>query len=399
MLTMSHWDGDISSASLSLAKEFSKTNRVFYIDNPFTVKDVVASYRKPSMKRRMKALFLRRNIYTSVYPGNANLVAVTPKLVLPINWLPVGPGYNAASRINDQVIIDIIRKIKKDYHIDAYILFNSFNPFYSHKLPKDITPALRVYQSRDDISQCTYIDKHGVRLEQQLIRQSDIAIATSRGLVKKLSRLSGKEIGHLPNAADISNFSRVFDDLPKPAELKNAAGKKIIGYIGNVCQKRIDYDLLTRIIDENPDKIVLFVGPVTSKLFYEYGLDRRPNVIMTGPKLLSELPAYLKYINCTIIPFHCNELTKSIYPLKINEYLAGGKPVVSTNFSEDILGFRDVIYLADSHDAFLKLINRALENELVDQDKRIRFAAANSWKSRVDQFWEMAGNTGIAAKV
>ncbi len=85
-----------------------------------------------------------------------------------------------------------------------------------------------------------------------------------------------------------------------------------------------------------------------------------------------------------------NTLTKSIYPLKINEYLAAGKPVVSTNFSEDVCAFSDVAYIADSHEEFVKAIGTAIVEDN-DQKKQERTATAfsNSWQKRVEEFWKL----------
>src|SRR5690606_26999899 len=126
-----------------------------------------------------------------------------------------------------------------------------------------------------------------------------------------------------------------FSKLKRPRELENIKDKKIIGYTGNICH-RINYDLLKTIAENNLDKIILLVGPINNQAFFNMRLNKMPNIITTGPKSIYDLPAYLKYIDCAIIPFLCNELTKSIYPLKINEYLAAGRPVVSTSFSEDL---------------------------------------------------------------
>ena len=191
-----------------------------------------------------------------------------------------------------------------------------------------------------------------------------------------------------PNAADISLFkttrTSVYD---KPKELKDVKGK-IIGYTGNISKSRIDFDLLKNIAIEHSDKTLLLVGPVDSDDYIKYGLDKMSNVIFTGAKKINDLPAYLKYMDCAIIPFKCNTLTRSIYPLKINEYLAAGKPVVSTGFSEDIRDFNEVIYLSDSTTDFLEKINRSIsEDSEAFIEKRIAEAEKNTWATRVETFW------------
>ncbi|MGO8056082.1 glycosyltransferase, partial [Rhizobium leguminosarum] len=84
------------------------------------------------------------------------------------------------------------------------------------------------------------------------------------------------------------------------------------------------------------DKTLVFVGPVQTEEHKAVGLDKLPNVLFVGPKHITQLANYLQYFDCVLIPFRKNTLTKSIYPLKINEYLAAGKAVIATHFSEDI---------------------------------------------------------------
>ena len=133
---------------------------------------------------------------------------------------------------------------------------------------------------------------------------------------------------------------------------------------------------------------------MNSNDYIEHGLDKIPNVIFTGGKHITELPAFLQHFDMTLIPFLLNKLTKSIYPLKINEYLAAGKPVVSTSFSEDIRGFAKDIYIAQNHDEFVQLIDRAIaENTETKMQERYATAASNTWEERVKQFWEIVNRT------
>jgi glycosyltransferase involved in cell wall biosynthesis len=93
-------------------------------------------------------------------------------------------------------------------------------------------------------------------------------------------------------------------------------------------------------------------------------------------------------MDCVLIPFLCNTLTASIYPLKINEYLAAGKAVVSTAFSEDIKGFADYIYLAQDADDFIQKIALALEENAANVvERRSNLAETNSWAARIEQLW------------
>jgi len=389
IFALPRWDGNYSSTSYSLAKEFSKTNRVFYIDNPFTIKDFITQNKSPRIKARKSALLFGKNIYRKVNGLSDNFTAVTPPLTIPNNFLPSGYLYNALSYANDKLIYKTIERIIKDYNVKKYIYINSFNPFYARTLPDKIKPLLKIYQTVDDISQSSYTSKHGTRLEKRAVASADLTLATSQQLTRLMKAYS-PEVHYLPNAADVELFkTAAYSKLELPKEL-SSIDKKVIGYVGNLDRLRVDYVLLKKIAEFHKDKILLLVGPSKYETYKEYGLDQYPNVVITGGKKLEELPGYLQNIHCAIIPFVCNELTKSIYPLKINEYLATGTPVVSSRFSDDINEFRDAAYLADSHEDFLNKIEMAINSDSEENRKfRIQFAEQNTWSARVNSFWKI----------
>ena len=153
---------------------------------------------------------------------------------------------------------------------------------------------------------------------------------------------------------------------------------------------RINYGLLSAIADSYPDKTLVLVGPYQEDLVDKAGLTNRKNVVLTGSKHISMLPQYVHFMDTLIIPFYCNQLTKSIYPLKINEYLASGRSVISTNFSVDIVGFKDVIHLVDCDDSFIAKIPEAIKDKQPkDVQQRIAIAKTNTWEKRVQQFWNI----------
>jgi len=75
--------------------------------------------------------------------------------------------------------------------------------------------------------------------------------------------------------------------------------------------------------------------------------------------------------------------------LKVNEYLAAGKAVVSTNFSEDIAEFKNIVYLAASHEEFINNIDKAIEEKMSKVDERVKTAEGNTWEGRVNLFWNI----------
>jgi teichuronic acid biosynthesis glycosyltransferase TuaH len=386
--TLSRWDAEISSPALSLAKEFAKTNRVFYVEHPFSYKDYYTHRKTVQIQSRKKALLHGENIYTNPAALPANITVVTSRLTYPVNFLPPGALYNWLSRRNDQIMLNVIRRLLKDYQVKEFIYVNFFDPYFVRQLPSDIKPLRTVYQSMDDISQVAYSNRHGTKLEEEIIRNFDFTLCTSKELTRLKSAFSPNVYFH-PNAADIDIFRKAATQrLPKPDELKDIT-QKIIGYTGSI-EYRSDFELLKKVATYHKDKILFFVGPVQGHEHIASGLDKLPNVIFAGPRKITDLPNYLQYFDCVLIPFKKNTLTKSIYPLKINEYLAAGKPVIATHFSEDIYTFRDVAYVEDTADAFIHAIDKAIdENSEARKLARMQVAEQNTWAARVVRFWEI----------
>ena len=101
-LALARWDGPYSSTALSLARALSNTRPVFYIDNPFTWKDVIYRYREPQIQKRKKALLSGKQFFSSPTGFPPNLTMVCPPPVWPINWLPEGKTYNRMAGRNNQ---------------------------------------------------------------------------------------------------------------------------------------------------------------------------------------------------------------------------------------------------------------------------------------------------------
>lgn len=395
--SLSRWDAPISSPALSLAKEFAKKNRVFYIDHPFSWKDLIAERNAPQVRLREKALLRRKDIYTSPAGFPPNLTIVTPPLSYPVNFLPPGKLYEWFSRINESRLQKTLRTVIRENSIREYIFINFFDPFFLRKLPEDIKPMKMVYQSMDDISQVGYTRRHGIRLEKEIIREADITLCTSMELTRLHAALS-PNVHYHPNAADTTIFRKALTEtLPVPEDMREL-GKRIIGFTGSI-EYRTDFELLKKLASYHQDKILFFVGPVQGDEHIRSGLHKMPNVIFAGARNINELPAYLQHFDCAIIPYKINKLTKSIYPLKINEYLAAGKPVVATHFSEDIYAFRDSAYIVNTSHEFCRAIDKAIfEDNAEKRTLRARVAEQHTWGKRVEQFWEIINAEPVQSK-
>ncbi|MBL7825067.1 MAG: glycosyltransferase [Saprospiraceae bacterium] len=374
-----------------MARELAKNHRVIYVNHPYSIKDVVFGLLKgdPWVLRRCLSSFLRRNNYETLDSIPENFLAVHPPMTLPINWLPPGRLYNLLQRWNNHILLRSIRWTLQRENVDKYLYINCYNPFFAGWLPKEMGAVASIYHCIDDITQDAYTARHGYELENEACRNADITLVTSTNLTRLKKPVARRLVTYF-NAADIRVFEKVRTTVfPRPAELDQRP-QRVIGYIGNLDALRIDYPLLKQTALAYPDCTLLLVGPLNSSEPAVIGLDQLPNVVFTGSRNLDALPPFLQHMDCVLIPFLCNTLTESIYPLKINEYLAAGKPVVSTEFSEDIRSFAPVIYLSSQHADFIRNIQTALQENNPDLiQKRVEIAQSNTWEARIRQLWEI----------
>lgn len=385
--TMSRWDGDLSSASLALAKVLSQENEVFYIDYPYTWADLWRERKKETLKKRIPALLFGKNYLNRVHSFGSRFFALSPKAVLPIYSMPEGFWYEKANAYNSSKIAEIVNKVCKEKNLTDFLFLNSFNPVYLSEIQSFLNPLVSVYHSRDAIEE---VPGHGLRKENVCVKNYDLSMATSVQLCQRIQKRNGKFIHYFPNGGDVNLFRKaVTENYSRPEEIADIT-TPIIGYTGAVCQ-RMDYALMVKILEANPDKTVVVVGPRRDHLYTKIPLDKYKNLRFVSPRPIEELPPFLRHFDCTIIPFKKNNLTEGIYPLKINEYLAAGRPVVTTDFSEDIRGFSKYVFMASTHTDFLQSIDKALKSHS-DALYESRFAVAhsNSWEKRKELFWDLS---------
>jgi glycosyltransferase involved in cell wall biosynthesis len=158
----------------------------------------------------------------------------------------------------------------------------------------------------------------------------------------------------------------------------------VIGFIGAL-YNWIDVDLICRIAEVHPEYSVLLVGPVAAE---SNQLEKYSNIVTVGAKPYGILPSYLSNIDVCIIPFKLNDITLASNPIKMYEYLAAGKPVVSTALPEVLKVASDLVYVSKDEVDFIKKIEMAIleleHNNDTSVTARMNFARKNSWESRVE---------------
>ncbi len=237
-----------------------------------------------------------------------------------------------------------------------------------------IVPKLLVYDCVDALA----LNPKGVlatyaQSEEQLLRKADLVFVTSRRLYAERRPLN-PHIAYVPAGANVEHFSRR-EKLPHDlADIKPPR----IGFFGGI-DERLDLELVGCLADSSSEWSVVMIGPVRTDVT---SLRKRPNVFFLGTKRYGDLPAYLAGLDVLIMPYLINEYTTCIYPAKLHECLATGKPTVATALPE-LAAFRDVITVAGNRDQFVRGVVRALQEDGEGlRRRRLEVARANSWEAR-----------------
>jgi len=226
------------------------------------------------------------------------------------------------------------------------------------------------------------------RTEDELIKRSDIVFAQGDALYDKC-RASNSNVHIFPFGVNIEIFDKMSSGSSSmPAELKNIK-RPIIGYIGGI-HKHIDFGLLEYIGRHHPEWSLVLVGPIQTDISRLAGFK---NIFFLGKKDISELPLYIKEFSVGIIPYAKSEYTATVYPTKLNEYHALGKPVVSTDLPE-VENFNrrngHLVGLASTPQEFCRRIVQAMqEDSPALSQARVVSAENNNWSSRINQMSDL----------
>jgi glycosyltransferase involved in cell wall biosynthesis len=190
---------------------------------------------------------------------------------------------------------------------------------------------------------------------------------------------NSQKVFWLPNGVDLKHYQQKYPIINRDiGEIK----KPIIGYVGTI-QDRLDQDLLEFLIRSNPDKSFVMVGPVWYPQIKER-FKSWSNVYFLGRKSYEEVPMYIQQFNVGIIPHKIDRFIKSTNPMKMYEYLACQKPIVSTT-GGDIEQFKDLVYITNNYEQFNQYLGKALKDNVRLKEKRLKSIKEHSWLKRVEE--------------
>jgi glycosyltransferase involved in cell wall biosynthesis len=248
----------------------------------------------------------------------------------------------------------------------------------------DVVPhVLSVYYCIDDYAAHPGVDPARIAAcDQRLTRDADLVFVAPPALLEA-KRAQNPATRFSPHGVDVALFARAQDPqtpVPATAAALQARGP-VIGYFGLIAAWT-DIELIGWLADQRPGWQFLLVGHAQVDV---EALARRPNITLAGPQPYESLPGWARAFDVAIIPYRLNQQVRNANPLKLREYLATGKPVVSVETPE-IARFSEVVRIAADRDAFLAAIEASLADDSPAQrDRRMAAVAGMSWDHRVDE--------------
>jgi len=220
-------------------------------------------------------------------------------------------------------------------------------------------------------------------IEAAVLDSVDLVIAASPEL-ERAKQGPGRDIVVLENGVDPGEYADARHSGLEPDDLADAS-KPRIGYSGLI-GKRLDLDLIREIALRRPDCSVVLIGKIDARECEEglAALESLPNVYLLGEKPPTEVARYIVGFDIGLLPYAINLETQHISPIKMYEYWAAGKPVVSTSIPA-AQRHRSAVNVAESHDQFHAIIDHLIDNPAGEDVVRlVELASRNSWQSRVE---------------
>lgn len=322
------------------------------------------------------------NLDKVVFKINDNLT-VYRKKILPKGAIPLIRTLNI-----NLFMKPFLSKLQKNNKYDAVILTHPSQFSFLDKIKFKDTKI--IYDCMDNYGAFTGAASSTIAsAEALLVKRADFVIVSSNNLKNKLTENypnEAKKLTVINNGVDMKTFTLNQTIDTKETEIVKANNRKKVAYIGTISDW-VNISMIYKLAKEMSNVDFYVVGPLDRHInMDEYNdLD---NMIFTGPQPYYTVPAIIKQMDVMIMPFVLNEVVESVNPVKIYEYLAMGKPVIATGYSETYQ-FANLIETYNTETEFAELLKNQLAINSDNPDlieKRIAFASNNSWKQRANGF-------------
>ena len=265
---------------------------------------------------------------------------------------------------------EMLDELIEDENIRDFLLW--FYTPTAMEYAASLAPVLTVFDCMDELSAFRFAPPELIGNEKRLLEKADLVFTGGRSLYEA-KKDRHERVFAFPSSIDKNHFRQARKIKFEPEDQAQIAAPKL-GYCG-VIDERMDTHLLAEMADLRPDWQFVMIGPVVK--ISDDELPRRSNIHYLGSKKYDELPAYLSGWQIALMPFAINDSTKYISPTKTPEYLAAGKPVISTPIRDVVTpyGEQNLVEIAATAEEFVAAAEKILERGNFDE-----------WLKRADEF-------------
>jgi UDP-galactopyranose mutase len=288
------------------------------------------------------------------------------------------------------VLKEMMHRMIREYQIRDYICWY-YTPM-ALDFTRGLTPAAIVYDCMDELSAFKGAPESLKVRERELFKIADLVFTGGQSLYEA-KRNQHHSVHAFPSSIDREHFMKARQPLAEPRD-QEAIPHPRLGFFG-VIDERLDTDLLEQVATLRPDWHFVMIGPVVK--IHPDTLPKVPNIHYLGGKTYQQLPAYIAGWDVALMPFAQNESTRFISPTKTPEYLAAGKPVVSTPIRDVVRPYGELglVRIAGTAAEFVAAAEAALQQQ-TDQSwlsEVDAFLADMSWDETWSQMWQLIDNT------
>jgi|SRR5665213_238812 len=345
-----------------LMSRFAASRRVFYVEEP-------------------------------IWGGEQASLSISKHENGPYIVVPHIPDENRAD--HEEILRGLLDGIMADQKVGNYCLWY-YTPMaigWSRHLKANALSI--VYDCMDELSAFRGAAPELQQHEIELLSAANLVFTGGFSLYESKRSLH-RNVYPFPSSVDVSHFSQARAHTGQPDD-QAAIPKPRIGFCG-VIDERMDLDLVRSVASLRPDWHFVMLGPVVK--ISQSDLPRRSNIHYLGMKRYEELPAYLAGWDAAILPFARNEATRFISPTKTPEYLAAGKPVVSTSIADVVrpYGTMGLVHIADDPETFVASLEKAMSEDSAKRQQQVdSFLARECWSRTWGRMAELIEDSILSA--
>lgn len=287
----------------------------------------------------------------------------------------------------DRILKPMVSELIKDQGIDDFVAW-----YYTPMMvgwSEHLEPVAVVYDCMDELSAFRNAPLELRVREAELFALADLVFTGGRSLYEA-KRERHESVYCFPSSIDVKHFARANSTNEDPSDQASIAGPRI-GFCG-VIDERTDIELLRTIAEMRPEWHFVMLGPVVK--IDPADLPRHENIHYLGAKSYDDLPDYIGQWDVAMMPFALNESTRYISPTKTPEYLAAGRPVVSTAIRDVVrpYGESGLVRIVETAEEFVDAIQAALDQDLDEHMRRsAEFLNTMSWDKTYEAMSELIG--------